>query len=132
MRIIISICLLTLVHIAYSQDKKKIEFTSEGQIALVTNGKGFFVNFGGPGIKFKTKAVDIKLNMMPSLRFQKEDPKPFITPLLGVGPQFYFTKSKRFILSFPFYYYPSLYKWEFTGGIGYVITSKKIKNDSEH
>lgn len=115
-----------------AQSNDSFEMSFEGQLAVVTNGKGCFVNFGGPGIKFKMKEVDMKLNMMPSLRFQKEGPKPFITPLLGFGPQFYFTKSKRLLLSFPIYYYASTYKWEFTGGIGYVITSKKIKNDSEH
>jgi hypothetical protein len=116
----------------FSQSNKSIDWSFEGQIALVTNGKGCFVNFGGPGIKFKSNLLDIKLGMMPSLRFQKESPKPIVTPLLGFGPQFYLTKSKKLFLSFPIYYYASTYKWEFTGGIGYVITSiKKTKNESE-
>ena len=132
MRVFFLICIVLSINGVFSQQKKSFELSSEGQIALVTNGRGFFVNFGGPGIKFKMKALDVKLNMMPSLRFQKENPKPYITPLLGFGPQIYFTKSKRLLLSFPIYYYPSTYKWEFTAGLGYVITSKKIKNDSEH
>lgn len=116
-----------------SQSNKSFEWSFEGQIALVTNGKGCFVNFGGPEIKFKSNLVDVKLGMMPSLRFQKESPKPIVTPMLGFGPQFYLTKSKKLFLSFPIYYYASTYKWEFTGGIGYVITSiKKTKNESEH
>lgn len=116
-----------------SQSNKSLEWSFEGQIALVTNGKGCFVNFGGPGLKFKSSILDVKIGMMPSLRFQKENPKPFVTPLLGFGPQFYLTKSKKLLLSFPIYYYMSTYRWEFTGGIGYVITSnKKNKNESEH
>jgi hypothetical protein len=131
------ILFLVFLHLAYnfsfSQSNKSFEWSFEGQIALVTNGKGCFVNFGGPGIKFKSNLLDVKLGMMPSLRFQKESPKPIVTPLLGFGPQFYLTKSKKLFLSFPIYYYASTYKWEFTGGIGYVITSiKKTKNESEH
>ena len=134
MSLILFLVFLHLVNnFSFSQSNKSFEWSFEGQIALVTNGKGCFVNFGGPGIKFKSNLLDVKLGMMPSLRFQKESPKPIVTPLLGFGPQFYLTKSKKLFLSFPIYYYASTYKWEFTGGIGYVITSiKKTKNESEH
>ncbi len=125
MKHIFSLLLFFTCQLLTAQDQKSAELSFEGQIAATTNGKGCFINFGGPGIKLKAKSFHFAINMLPSLRFQKEDPKPLITPILGVGPQFYFLKSKRLILSFPIYYYAPNHKWEFSAGIGYVLTQKK-------
>lgn len=108
-----------------AQDKRSLEWGFEGQIATTTDSKGVFVNFGGPGIKLKTKFVNVSFNMMPSLRFQEDATKPFVTPILGAGPQLYFLKKKKLLLSFPAYYYSSTQKWVFTAGLGYVITTSK-------
>lgn len=108
-----------------AQDKKSLEWGFEGQIATTTDSKGVFVNFGGPGIKLKTKYFNLSLNMMPSLRFQEEGTKPLVTPILGVGPQIYLLKQKKLLFTFPAYYYSSIQKWVFTAGLGYVLTNGK-------
>lgn len=123
--ILVMLIYLLLVMKVLSQENTKIEWGFEGQIATTTDSKGVFVNFGGPGIKLKTKFVNVSFNMMPSLRFQEDATKPFVTPILGVGPQLYFLKKKKLILSFPAYYFSNAQKWVFTAGIGYVITTSK-------
>lgn len=99
----------------------------EGQLVAATDGKGVFLNAGGPALKFHFKKFAISVNMMPSLRFQEDGSKPFVTPILGAGPQLYFLKDKRFILSFPWYYYTSSQVWTFTAGAGYLLTKPKGK-----
>ncbi len=97
----------------------------EGQIAVTTNSKAIFVNFGGPALKFNFKKIAFAINMLPSLKFEEVPSKPIVTPLLGVGPQIYFLKDKRFILSFPCYYYVLKNTWEVSCGIGYVLSKPK-------
>jgi hypothetical protein len=116
--------LLTSLY-TYSQEVKTISFGIEGQVAASTNGEGVFVNFGGPGIKLKTRYFNISFNMMPSIRFQEDITKPLVTPILGTGPQIYFLKNKRLLFTFPAYYYITSQKWIFTAGIGYVLTNGK-------
>lgn len=94
----------------------------EGQVALTTNGRGVFLNFGGPGVKFFQGLLGI--NLMPTLRFQREEPKSFVTPLLGFGPQLFLLKEKKMILSIPFYYNASNNKWTMSAGLGYILTTK--------
>jgi hypothetical protein len=118
------LCTIIIGNIS-AQESTKFEWAFDGQISATTDSKGVFVNFGGPGLKLKTKFINVSLNMMPSLRFQEDGTKPFVTPILGGGPQLYFLKKKKLILSFPAYYYSSTQKWVFTTGLGYVITTSK-------
>lgn len=103
----------------------KFTFNIEGQIALTTDGKGMYMNLGGPALKFNFKHLTLAANLMPSLRFQNETPKPLVTPMLGFGPQVYFLKNKRCVLSFPCYYNTLNHRWKYTAGIGFVLTRKK-------
>jgi hypothetical protein len=119
------LCTIIIIGNISAQESTKFEWGFEGQISATTDSKGVFVNFGGPGLKLKTKFINVSLNMMPSLRFQEDGTKPFVTPILGGGPQLYFLKKKKLILSFPAYYYSSTQKWVFTTGLGYVITTSK-------
>ena len=109
----------------FSQDEQKASFNIEGQLAVTTDGTGVFVNMGGPNLKFNFSKFSLAINMMPSLRFQEDKVKSFVTPMLGGGPQLYFLKDKRFVLSFPAYYNTNTNKWTFTAGVGYVLTKKK-------
>ena len=118
------LCTIIIGNIS-AQESTKFEWGFEGQISATTDSKGVFVNFGGPGLKLKTKFINVSFNMMPSLRFQEDGAKPFVTPILGGGPQLNFLKKKKLILSFPAYYYSSTQKWVFTTGLGYVITTSK-------
>ena len=110
---------------AQQQEQKTAVFNIEGQIAVATDGKGAFLNLGGPNVKFNFSKVAVAINFMPSLRFQEDKVKSFVTPILGFGPQFYFLKNKRTILSFPAYYNTSNNQWIFTAGIGYVLKKSK-------
>jgi|GEM_PF-2355123 len=112
---------------AASQTDQSFSVNIEGQIAVSTDGKGVFINAGGPALKFSFEKFAFSVNMMPSLRFQDEAHKPLVTPILGCGPQFYFLKERRFVLSFPCYYYTSSQVWTFTAGVGYVLTKKIAK-----
>src|SRR5689334_5393795 len=103
----------------FAQTENKTQFGIEGQIAATTNGDGLFLNIGGPALKFVFSKFAVSINMVPSVRIQKEEPKSIITPLLGVGIQFYFLKNKRFVVSMPCYYYSSKNIWTLTAGIGY-------------
>lgn len=110
-----------------AQNENQTSFNIEGQIAVTTNGSALFINLGGPAIKFVFKKFAIAANFLPSLKFEDDAPRPFVTPLFGVGPQFYFLRDKRFVLSFPCYYNPSKNRWEVSGGIGYVLTKPNKK-----
>jgi hypothetical protein len=108
-----------------AQAQSKTQFAIEGQIAATTNGKGLFLNIGGPALKFIFSKFGISINMVPSIRIQEEEPKSIVTPLLGVGIQLFFLKNKRFIICLPGYYYSSKNTWTLTAGIGYTITKPK-------
>lgn len=110
---------------SFSQEELKASLNVEGQIAVTTDGTGVFANMGGPNIKFNFSKFSLAINMMPSLRFQEDKVKSFVTPMLGVGPQLYFLKDKRFVVSFPAYYNTNTNNWTFTAGVGYVLTKKK-------
>lgn len=126
-----ALVLVAVVPVLNAQAEKPYEFNIEGQIVAVTDGKGIFLNAGGPGLKFHFRHFAVSVNMMPSLRFQKEDLKPLVTPMLGCGPQLYFLKERRLVFSFPCYYNQTSRVWSFTAGVGYVFSGKKWtkKND---
>ncbi len=111
--------------LVFSQEEQKASFNIEGQIAFTTDGIGLFTNMGGPNLKFNFSKFSLAINMMPSLRFQEDKVKSFVTPMLGVGPQIYFLKDKRFVLSFPAYYNTNTNKWTYTAGVAYVLSKKK-------
>ena len=108
-----------------AQTEKKPDFKIEGQIVVATNGKAGFFTLGGPSLKFSFAKFAFGINMIPSLKFEDDKPKPMVIPILGFGPQFYFFKDKRFVLSFPCYYYSSKNTWTISAGAGYVLTKPK-------
>jgi hypothetical protein len=118
----VGICTIAIAQ----QEDKTASLNIEGQIAVTTNGKAGFLNIGGPAIKFSFTKFTFSLNMLPSLKYELNNPKPAITPILGAGPQLYLLK-KRLVLSFPCYYNTIKvpYKWTITAGIGYVLTKPK-------
>jgi hypothetical protein len=106
-------------------DSKKPSFTVEGQVAVTTNGEAIYLNFGGPCMKYSFKKIAFSLGMIPSLRFEQDKPRPYITPMLGAGLQVYFFKDRRFIASFPCYYISTKTSWRVTAGFGYLLTRPK-------
>jgi hypothetical protein len=125
-KIMLFVTLFQLVVSAQAQsEQKQPSFNLEGQAAVTTDGKGIFFNMGGPNVKFNFSRFSVAINMMPTLRFQEDKVKSLVTPMLGFGPQFYFLKDKRFLLSFPAYYNTGNNQWTFTAGLGYVLTKKK-------
>ncbi len=111
---------------AFSQEESKhTNLNIEGQFVITSNGSAVFLNFGGPAVKFSFNKFACSLNFMPSLRVEEQQSTPSITPILGTGLQFYFLKNKRFILSFPCYYYANRNIWVGTAGLGYVLTKPK-------
>lgn len=122
---IILVLLFPLSLEAQEAEKSKVSMNLEGQFALTSNGRAGFVNFGGPAIKFNFSKFAFALNFMPSLRVEEQKSEITVTPLLGAGLQFYFLKNKKFILSFPCYYYANRNVWVGTAGIGYVLTTPK-------
>ena len=108
-----------------SGSKPRTAFNLEGQVAATSNGKAVWYNMGGPSVKFNFSKIGFGIGMFPSLKFEDDGPRPIVVPILGVGPQIYFLKDKRMILSFPCYYIATRNSWEITGGIGYVLTKPK-------
>jgi hypothetical protein len=97
----------------------------EGQIAMTTNANAFFVNLGGPVIKFNFQKLSIGGTFFPSLKFENKDSKLLVTACLGAGPQLCFLKDKRLILEFPCYYTAAKNNWTVSAGFGYVLTKPK-------
>ena len=116
--------LVIMLHSYMAASQVSAGFYMEGQVAVTSDGRGVFTNFGGPGLKFHFNPFTLSFQMMPSLRFQNEVGRPLVTPMLGVGPQLYLLKNKRLVLSFPSYYTASDHTWTFTAGLGYVLTNK--------
>jgi len=119
-------CLIFTLISAYSQEEQK-SFELEGQFAVTTNLESYFLNVGGPDVKFNFSKVSIGFNFMPSLRFHNVNSTLKVTPILGTGIQFYGLKNKKYILSIPFYYLSATNNWLGSIGIGYVLSNSKKK-----
>jgi hypothetical protein len=103
---------------------KKFALSFDGQIVVATNGDAVFTNFGGPGLRMKpSKSLAFAINMLPSLSFIENAPRPLVTPTLGVGFQLSY---KQFILCLPLYYVApkgsSVQNWTMAFGIGYRLS----------
>ncbi len=122
-RLIVIVSFLTVIS-AYSQEEQK-SFTVEGQIAVTTNLESYFLNVGGPTLKFHFSKIAVGLSFTPSLRFHNVNSTLQVSPILGTGLQLYGLKNKRYILSLPFYYLASSNTWIGSIGIGYVLSNLK-------
>ena len=112
--------------VSFSQTESTPSVLSlEGQVAVTTDDKAIFVNVGGPAIKLGFSKIAFAINMFPSLKIEVENRKTPVFPLLGVGPQIYFLKNKKFVVSFPIYYNAAKNTWLPTAGLGYVFTKPK-------
>jgi hypothetical protein len=112
----IMILLLVFSFVKLYAQKKEVTMSSiTGSMMISTDGKSIFYNMGGPGIKFTKDKLTIGFNMLPSLRFFKDDPRPLVTPLLGAG---LIIGYKRFIIGMPVYYLAAKTSWIISGGIG--------------
>jgi hypothetical protein len=109
--ILFSIICLT----GFSQSTKTFSTSITGSAMLSTDGKSVFFNMGGPGIKLSAKNWSTSISMIPSLRFFEDDPRPIVTPLLGVGLN---VSYKRWVLGFPCYYLASKSMWILSVGAG--------------
>lgn len=123
--IILIIFIFSFVTCFSQEVNKATAFHIEGQVAFTTNGKAGFINFGGPSIKLSRESFAIAINFMPSLRFEKSNETVNLTPILGVGPQIYFPKRKKFFVGLPCYYYANRNIWVVTAGVGYVLSKQK-------
>ena len=94
---------------ANAQDAPKKITTSAWDGAVIVGtfdkGEGGFANFGGPSIKYKSKAFSTALGMLPGLRIKEDKSTTYkssiVTPSLGVGLTFAY---KHIALQIPMYY----------------------------
>lgn len=99
----------------FAQNKEVVSASITGSVMVSTDGESLFYNMGGPGIKFTKDQFYISVNMLPTLRYFKDEPRPFVTPLLGTG---LIIGYKRFIIGMPVYYLAAKASWIISGGIG--------------
>ena len=100
---------------AFSQTDKKFSTSLTGTVMVSTDGKSVFYNMGGPGVKLSGKKWSTSLCMIPSLRFFEDEPRPLVTPLLGLSLN---VSYKRWIIGFPCYYLASRNIWILSAGAG--------------
>jgi hypothetical protein len=113
------ILLLTIVHISAVAQKKSIVSASiTGSVMLTTDGSSLFYNMGGPGVKITKDKWMLLINMLPSLRLYKDEPRPLITPILGGGISIGY---KRLMIGFPCYYLAPKSEWVVSAGLGVIF-----------
>ena len=56
--------IITTVSVLGQQEQKLSSFNIEGQIAATTDGKGVFINFGGPTVKFNFSKITLGINFL--------------------------------------------------------------------
>ena len=115
---------------ANAQDAPKKITTSAWDGAVIVGtfdkGEGGFANFGGPSIKYKSKAFSTALGMLPGLRIKEDKSTTYkssiVTPSLGVGLTFAY---KHIALQIPMYYNGKTNtadgKWLVGLGLGYKL-----------
>jgi len=103
----------------------RVSFQMEGQFSITANQYAAFLSIGGATLKMNFDHFTLSLITMPIIKFSEDPIRPFISPGFGAGMQLYFLKDKRFIISAPFYYNNAINKWQFTAGVGYVLTKPK-------
>jgi hypothetical protein len=113
MLFIYSLCFFNLT--LFSQKKGNLSANITGSVMVSTDGTSFFYNMGGPGVKWTKDKWMIGLNLIPSLRFFKDEPRPFVTPMLGAGV---IIGYKRWMLGVPMYYLSAKAEWIATVGVG--------------
>ncbi len=112
---IILCCILSL---SATAQKAEIKITVSGSLIAATDGKAFYTNYGGPGIKLVTGKSAFSINMLPGLKFINDNPRPFVTPILGTGILYYY---KKLIVALPLYYIAAQLKWKPALGFGIKI-----------
>jgi hypothetical protein len=95
--------------------EKKLQPALSGTAMMATDGNAVYVNLGGPGLKWVQGHWQLSINMLPSLRFVSDKPRPFATPSLGAG---FLIAYKRFVIGVPFYYIASRQEWRVAPGVG--------------
>lgn len=119
-KIILLITLSLFVTLSFAQKKDSISKPLDivGQIgfsyAKFHSNDNYFVNLGGPTVKYTHKKTTIGLSFYPSLRYEPKIEK--LSPILGAGLQ---CSYKKVILLMPCYYLASNNVWLGTIGIGY-------------
>jgi hypothetical protein len=77
---------------------------TEGYINVGYVDNGAFVNFMGPGLKYKNTSSELVIGVLPSLRFKNDSgntKNSFVTPSLGLGLTYTF---KSYTFQLPLYY----------------------------
>ena len=100
--------------ILFAQDKK-IQPVVSGTAMIATDGNAVYMNLGGPGLKWAQGNWQLSINMLPSLRFVSDKPRPFATPSLGAG---FLVTYKRFVVGLPIYYISARQEWRLAPGVG--------------
>lgn len=96
-----------------------VSWKIDGQIGIATNGNAFFLNFGGPNVRFQYKKVAFGLGAYPSLRVWEDKPRTLLSPSLGFGG---YLQYKKVGLLIPFYYNPAKNEWIPTTGLSYKLS----------
>jgi len=119
-RINLLIIFSLLIKLSFSQKNDSLDKTLDisGQIGIsyakFQSNDNYFVNLGGPTVKYTHKKTTIGLSFYPSLRYEPKIEK--LSPILGAGLQ---CSYKKVILLLPCYYLASNNVWLGTIGIGY-------------
>jgi hypothetical protein len=117
-KLLITLSLFVTLNFAQKKDSITKPLDITGQIgfsyAKFQSNDNYFVNLGGPTVKYTHKKTTIGLSFYPSLRYEPKIEK--LSPILGAGLQ---CSYKKVILLLPCYYLASNNVWLGTIGIGY-------------
>jgi hypothetical protein len=99
-----------------AQTKSTTEIGFSGQIMMSYDGSALYYNMGGPAFFANIKKSKIGIAMYPSLKLMNDNPKPFVTPILGSG---IFYQYKKIVVAMPMYFIAAENKWKLSFGLGY-------------
>lgn len=106
-----------------SQDSAKT-FNFSGQITALFGKESAILTFGGPGVSYTAKKMELSARFLPSLRyaFDKDFLKPndSMRPVLGLGFQ---VRYKKLLATLPTFYFIQN-RWELAAGVGVSLGRK--------
>jgi hypothetical protein len=114
----VAVCLALLSFAPASAQSKKADWSITGMAAVLYDGNSAYFTLGGPSISVKSGRFQAGVNMLPSLRYQRDEKSNSreIIPTLGTGLTIGYAKV---CLLLGFYYYPSTSSWRFATGVGF-------------
>lgn len=87
-------------------------FKASGTISVAANADSYFLNFGGPQLRWDAPRFFFGASFFPSLRYSQDESEVY--PLLGAG---IFIGKDKFFVQVPTYFYSGA--WYSAIGVGY-------------